>query len=866
MARLPLFAFFLSISLSIAPGEVGADDSAPHLWTGAGGNSNWSNPNNWKDQRVPSNDGTATVVVRDMPNANLVLDAPWSILRLEVSKVVTLNGSQLTIAGGVKTFSYDDSIVFDAPVALSNDQTWEGRGNFLTNGGLAMNGSDLTIRNALLQGNMTGSGQLKTSGEYAQLAGELQHTGGTVLNATRTTRLFGNALGAPGTSVTLNNTRLDLRDDNRDFKYIDNPIVVVGDNAFLQVGDRTYLHSLQGDSGSLRISVDTPQYEALHLVQPNGYTGRVTLDKGTLRGTSASLPTQIYTKSIDATLSFNQDVSGEYAGAISGIGRIEKQGIGALRLSGNNTFTESLYLEEGVVELDPTAAGWPSDATLVFSGNEDLAALQFVGGHTFTGKVGGGLDVRWDYEGGFSARDGKVTLNFFGDQRPITTAITDDMSFGSPSANDVTELTNPIDFGNASSSGPTMRIHVHQGTGGDRGVISGEIRGNGNLFKQGPGVLQLTADNSYTRETRIERGALMANDGEGLSRASQLTLAGPDAVLMGDGPTTFARNVDNAPGHVFWGGDGGFAASGGKMTVTLNNNGTLRWANGAFLRQQGTLVLGHTRADAEVELTNPLSLGYFKNKIYVPKGLGGDFARLSGNITGIGSFNKTGEGTLIVHSLNPGQGTFVDQGRLVNAGAIVGATSVASGASVSGAGHFAILQLAGGATIAPGTSIGIMSSNQATWASGGRFEFEIENAVGTPGIDWDLWRATGVRRTLTLGPFASAQDRLLISIVSSDDGLNGPAANFDPTKDYSWLFVSNLGSLVGFTPERFAIDLDNFHHDLQGGSFSVAAIGQDLYIQFTPAAIPEPSTLLLSLGAVLLCWCRRTTHSLAPTP
>src|SRR5690606_10038602 len=113
--------------------------------------------------------------------------------------------------------------------------------------------------------------------------------------------------------------------------------------------DRTYLHSLQGDAGTLRISVNGPQYEALSLVEPNGYAGHVILEEGVLRGTSASIPSQVHTETIYATLSFDQDFTGEYTGTISGTGTIQKRGTGMLQLTGSNTFTESLRLEEGVV-------------------------------------------------------------------------------------------------------------------------------------------------------------------------------------------------------------------------------------------------------------------------------------------------------------------------------------------------------------------------------------------------------------------------------------------------------------------------------------------------------------------------------------
>ena len=196
---------------------------------------------------------------------------------------------------------------------------------------------------------------------------------------------------------------------------------------------------------------------------------------------------------------------------------------------------------------------------------------------------------------------------------------------------------------------------------------------------------------TYTGNTVINGGVLQTTDV--LANSPFINLAGIDtthnAVLQTSG--TFARNTGNAAvagqSIVAVGANSGFAAKGGKLTVTLNNNGLLAFGTGNFLGAGGAaLVFGSTTADNQVEFTNPINLNTtdaFSRNFFVEKGLGGDSALLSGVISNLAGSTtaasglvKQGKGTLILSNQNTFSGLVT-----VSAGSLVAGTNSAGGAS-----------------------------------------------------------------------------------------------------------------------------------------------------------------------------------------
>jgi len=208
------------------------------------------------------------------------------------------------------------------------------------------------------------------------------------------------------------------------------------------------------------------------------------------------------------------------------------------------------------------------------------------------------------------------------------------------------------------------------------------------------GVVELTGANTYEGTTTIRSGVLRAADGTGLPTNSLLSFAG--GVFEGSG--TFGggtnRVISNTAGHnVSWTGNGGFAARGGNLTVTLDNAGApINWSaasgfNGAIL------ILGSTTADAAVEVTNAIDLANGGRTIQADDNTlsANDFATLSGAITGGGgSITKTGAGRLVLSGARTYTGTTT-----VNAGTLIlsqgnptgGSTTINNSTTMLGIGH-----------------------------------------------------------------------------------------------------------------------------------------------------------------------------------
>ncbi|WP_342356518.1 autotransporter-associated beta strand repeat-containing protein [Pseudomonas salomonii] len=90
----------------------------------------------------------------------------------------------------------------------------------------------------------------------------------------------------------------------------------------------------------------------LLLTGANTYTGGTTVSGGTLAGNALSLQGRIFN---NARLLFVQRTSGTFNGVLSGTGNITKQGAGALLLTGNQPFSGTVAVDEGVLQVGNAA-------------------------------------------------------------------------------------------------------------------------------------------------------------------------------------------------------------------------------------------------------------------------------------------------------------------------------------------------------------------------------------------------------------------------------------------------------------------------------------------------------------------------------
>jgi autotransporter-associated beta strand protein len=121
----------------------------------------------------------------------------------------------------------------------------------------------------------------------------------------------------------------------------------------------------------------------------------------------------------------------------------------------------------------------------------------------------------------------------------------------------------------------------------------------------GTGTATFSSANTYTGNTTVTGGVLVANDGVGIPTASNLTLNGGVVAATG----SISRTIGTGAGQIqLPGGGSGFVANGANLAVTIANGGSpIQWGSSTF--NPGTLEVNATGAGtltvaADLDLNN----------------------------------------------------------------------------------------------------------------------------------------------------------------------------------------------------------------------------------------------------------------------
>jgi autotransporter-associated beta strand protein len=325
---------------------------------------------------------------------------------------------------------------------------------------------------------------------------------------------------------------------------------------------------------------------------------------------------------------------------------VTKSGAGTLFLSGSTnllpfTSNQAVNVIQGTLRGTPAALGGGTSAggaftTIFLRGG----VVEISGGGTFnrafnlSGTTNGG-GINWDGgsgttrgDGGFSAigANASVTLMTTVGGSTAASLVWNAAGFvnngyaltmGTSKADSRLDFTNNIglDDGTANNSYFAREIRVADNTGSANDVarLSGVISGSANadLLKTGAGVLELTGTNTYSGNTLIQQGTLIATNGAAIANTSAV-------VLSNTAGATFQLNNSETIGALSGGGTtgGNVNIQGNTLTVGDQRDSTFGGiisGSGGSLSKQGTGILSLTNTSTYSGSTSVTAGSLFLN-------------------------------------------------------------------------------------------------------------------------------------------------------------------------------------------------------------------------------------------------------------
>ncbi len=319
----------------------------------------------------------------------------------------------------------------------------------------------------------------------------------------------------------------------------------------------------------------------------------------------------------------------------------------------------------------------------------------------------------------------------------------------------------------------------------------------------------------------------------------ELILGGPVTssvlVTMRNGTVTFANASNNFSSMSIQGGTCKLGVNNGLPIGTALDMG----ANGAAVLELNGFNQTLTSLTKNAQTANVINTGAGTPTLTINNTSGTNI--FAGTLGGSGnSFNlqKTGAGILTLGGNNTYTGTTVISAGTLKATNITGSATGSGNITVSStgtlAGNGAVSgTLAVSGTIAPGDGVGTLNTGDETWAGGGHYAFEINQASGAAGAasGWDLANITG---SLTIT--ATSGSKFVIDLNSV--GLS----DFNSASNYTWIIAHTTTGISGFASNAFSINTAGFASSTGGGSFSVTQSGNDLLLNFTPGSGAQAPT------------------------
>ncbi|WP_440652954.1 autotransporter-associated beta strand repeat-containing protein [Candidatus Pelagibacter sp. HIMB1542] len=626
----------------------------------------------------------------------------------DLSGDVTVSAGQMIFVSGTSdAYSFDVIVANGANASVNNDAFASGNSITVQSGG-SLNfypGTD-SGRTYSMDISLSGSGNNNlNSGTAATLTSSYDRN--TTLTGTVTLTADSNVLHKPNLNSDASNKFIFGNSNGSATTAIN-----LGSNTFTLLAEGTNAREYQFldlviGTGTL----DVDRYTTADFTSgEGGFADTVNLDvQGTLNmgssDTIASL-TGTSTGSIDlqnTTLTIDQDTNTTYAGVITdstGTSSIVKSGTGTLTLSGTNSYSGNTTLNAGNLSISAdnnlgSAPGTADADNIIFNGG----GLIISSGVTFdsnrgvtmtgAGTINTASSTTSNIQGVITGSgaltksgDGTLTLS-------ATNTNTGDITISAGTL-DVQGQLESGNYDGAISNSGQLKINSSSNQ-----TLAGTISGTGILAKTGSGTLTLTGTNTYSGQTTIEGGTVVASNSSSLG-ATPGSVASTNIVLNnGTLQTTNSFSIGSNKGITVVGSGGtintdasttltygGVISNNGTLTKTGDGTLTLSGANtytGATTVSAGTLNVTGTLSDDtaitvssgatyDVDASDTIKSIDGAGTIDIASGqtlTAGDATNktFSGVIQGLGGLAKTGTGTLTLSGTNTYTGdTTISQG------------------------------------------------------------------------------------------------------------------------------------------------------------------------------------------------------------
>jgi autotransporter-associated beta strand protein len=371
-----------------------------------------------------------------------------------------------------------------------------------------------------------------------------------------------------------------------------------------------------------------------------------------------------------------------------------------------------------------------------------------------------------------------------------------------------TVVVNPSTVPTLINGGGSITLHgdttfnVGNGSPATDATISVPIGNSGNraVIKSGTGTLALTEPCSFYGPMTVSAGTLALRGGKdtlsqsmnaSISAGAILDLSNNDQTLasltgagnvqLGYGTLTVTLSSTQTYGGVISGSPVGVPPGSGNTEESPNPGGFTKSGTGKLILTGSQTYTGDTIISSGV-----LALS------------GGGLMAYSSNILVAG--------TLDVTARTGGSMGVANYQTLRGNGTVLGTISAGTGSK-----------------LAPGDSVGTLTTGSQVWSGGAVLECEFTHAT-SPG-SWDRLIING-----SLNVSSSSANRFVIRLVSP----GGPLAGFNPSTAYSWVIATTTDGIFNLAPDKLAVDASGLGVNLAGGRFSVLSQGNNLVLMFSP--------------------------------